>query len=164
MFVYSYTRTHTRTHAHTHAHTHTSVSLSVYLFVYLQCTVAFQAEIEQGVMKLVEWLQKRVHTPSLFLTHIHIYQCALSHTLKQTSIYVSAYSFTRNVHINQVASQEEIEKGGTKLVEWLQKHAGWVGPLRVSTVKRGDLSIRGLVATVQFFGWLNMCAHVYTYK
>ena len=45
------------------------------------------------------------------------------------------------------STKEEIEKGGRRLIQWLRSHGGYVGPLKVTTVKKGHAFIRGLVAT-----------------
>jgi len=44
-------------------------------------------------------------------------------------------------------SRVEIERRGQRLLQWLQDSGGFVGPLKVTGVQRGNLTIRGLVAT-----------------
>lgn len=47
----------------------------------------------------------------------------------------------------ETSEQDEIEAGGRRVLTWLREQGGYVGPVKLSNVRRGDLSIRGLVAT-----------------
>jgi hypothetical protein len=40
----------------------------------------------------------------------------------------------------------EMEQRGQRLLKWLQDNGGYVGPVKITAVQRGDLAIRGLVA------------------
>lgn len=44
-------------------------------------------------------------------------------------------------------NRAEMERRGQRLLQWLQDSGGFVGPLKVTAVQRGNLTIRGLVAT-----------------
>ena len=46
----------------------------------------------------------------------------------------------------QTASREAIEAAGRRMIVWLQEQGGFVGPINITAVRRGDISIRGLVA------------------
>lgn len=47
----------------------------------------------------------------------------------------------------EVSERDQIEAGGRRVVAWLRDQGGYVGPVQVSTVRRGALNIRGLIAT-----------------
>jgi len=47
----------------------------------------------------------------------------------------------------EVSERDTIEAGGRRVVAWLREQGGYVGPVQVSTVRRGALNIRGLIAT-----------------
>ena len=47
----------------------------------------------------------------------------------------------------QAAAQvAKMERRGQRLLKWLQDSGGYVGPVKITAVRRGDLAIRGLVA------------------
>jgi hypothetical protein len=53
--------------------------------------------------------------------------------------------------LDQAVTREtvlEMERGGLRQIKWLREQGGYVGPVKITAVKRGDLSLRGLIATV----------------